>query len=96
MIYDRRKDLIISGGENIYPYEIEMQAKQFDGIKDAMCVPLSDETWGQVPLLYYISEDNIDIASLDRFLRVQLAAYKVLKICCRSNITLYIYWEIAT
>ena len=37
MIYDRRKDLIISGGENIYPYEIEMQAKQFDGIKDAMC-----------------------------------------------------------
>ena len=44
-----------------------------------MCVPLSDETWGQVPLLYYISEDNIDIASLDRFLRVQLAAYKVPK-----------------
>ena len=79
VIYDRRKDLIISGGENIYPYEIEMQAKQFDGIKDAMCVPLSDETWGQVPLLYYISEDNIDIASLDRFLRVQLAAYKVPK-----------------
>ena len=58
-----------------------------------MCVPLSDETWGQVPLLYYISEDNIDIASLDRFLRVQLAAYKVLKICCRSNIT-FICWEI--
>ena len=52
MIYDRRKDLIISGGENIYPYEIEMQAKQFDGIKDAMCVPLSDETWDKSH--YYI------------------------------------------
>ncbi len=38
MIYDRRKDLIISGGENIYPYQIETVAKQFPGIIDAVCV----------------------------------------------------------
>ena len=38
MIYDRRKDLIISGGENIYPYQIETIAKDFEGIEDAVCV----------------------------------------------------------
>jgi O-succinylbenzoic acid--CoA ligase len=32
MIYDRRKDLIISGGENIYPYQIESVAKYFPEI----------------------------------------------------------------
>ena len=40
MVYDRRKDLIISGGENIYPYEIETVAKTFNGIIDAVCVYL--------------------------------------------------------
>ncbi len=47
MIYDRRKDLIISGGENIYPYQIETVAKQFPGIIDAVCVGHPDDTWGQ-------------------------------------------------
>ena len=37
IIYDRRKDLIISGGENIYPYQIETIAKDFEGIEDAVC-----------------------------------------------------------
>ncbi|HEG7544156.1 TPA: o-succinylbenzoate--CoA ligase, partial [Staphylococcus aureus] len=44
MIYDRRKDLIISGGENIYPYQIETVAKQFPGIIDAVCVGHPDDT----------------------------------------------------
>ena len=48
MVYDRRKDLIISGGENIYPYQIESVAKQFNDISDAVCIGVSDETWGQV------------------------------------------------
>lgn len=79
MIYDRRKDLIISGGENIYPYEIESAAKQYPGIVDAMCVPVTDDTWGQTPYLYYISEHEIETQSLQQHFQQHLAKYKIPK-----------------
>ena len=79
MIYDRRKDLIISGGENIYPYEIEAVAKQYPGLEDAMCVPIEDDTWGQTPYLYYIAEHEIDPQSLQQHLQQHLAKYKIPK-----------------
>ena len=79
MIYDRRKDLIISGGENIYPYQIETVTKQFPGIIDAVCVGHPDDTWGQVPKLYFVSESNISKAQLIAYLSQHLAKYKVPK-----------------
>ena len=79
MIYDRRKDLIISGGENIYPYQIETVAKQFPGVIDAVCVGHPDDTWGQVPKLYFVSESNISKAQLIAYLSQHLAKYKVPK-----------------
>lgn len=79
MVYDRRKDLIISGGENIYPYEIETVAKRFKGITDAMCYAKEDKVWGQVPALYYTSEQDIDHEALEAFLKQELAKYKVPK-----------------
>ncbi|MBE5666619.1 o-succinylbenzoate--CoA ligase [Staphylococcus sp. SS251] len=79
MIYDRRKDLIISGGENIYPYQIETVAKQFPGINDAVCVGHPDDTWGQVPKLYFVSENDISEAQLIAYLSQHLAKYKVPK-----------------
>lgn len=79
MIYDRRKDLIISGGENIYPYQIETVAKQFPGISDAVCVGHPDDTWGQVPKLYFVSGNDISKAQLIAYLSQHLAKYKVPK-----------------
>ena len=67
MIYDRRKDLIISGGENIYPYEIETIAKTHKEIND-VCIAKEDATWGQVPVLYYVSERIISNTELINFL----------------------------
>jgi hypothetical protein len=64
VIYDRRKDLIISGGENIYPYEIETIAKTHKEINDAVCIAKEDATWGQVPVLYYVSERIISNTEL--------------------------------
>lgn len=76
-IYDRRKDLIISGGENIYPFEIETKAKAFEGVKDAMCVGILDDTWGQRPILYIVSDrGEMIIHDLEQYLRQHLAKYK--------------------
>ncbi|MBF7018366.1 o-succinylbenzoate--CoA ligase [Staphylococcus sp. 18_1_E_LY] len=79
MVYDRRKDLIISGGENIYPYEIESKAKYYAGIKDAMCIGIEDATWGHVPYLYYVADRDVDHNLLHHFLMDNLAKYKVPK-----------------
>lgn len=76
-IYDRRKDLIISGGENIYPFEIESKAKSLLGVSDAMCVGATDEIWGEVPVLYIVSETGEAILpELNHYLNVHLAKYK--------------------
>lgn len=85
MVYDRRKDLIISGGENIYPYEIETVAKTFNGIIDAVCVPKEDDTWGQIPVLYYVASETIEVNDLINFLQEHLAKYKVPKIYQHVN-----------
>ncbi|SIN58665.1 chain-fatty-acid-CoA ligase [Mycobacteroides abscessus subsp. abscessus] len=79
MIYDRRKDLIISGGENIYPFEIESVAKQFPNIEDAMCIGVEDDTWGSVPYLYYVANKDIAEEQLTVFFKEKLAKYKVPK-----------------
>ena len=79
MIYDRRKDLIISGGENIYPYQIESVAKYFPEIEDAVCIGQNDDTWGQVPVLYYIAQDYVDKNDLQQHFSTHLAKYKIPK-----------------
>ncbi|MCS4485276.1 o-succinylbenzoate--CoA ligase [Staphylococcus americanisciuri] len=75
VIHDRRKDLIISGGENIYPNEIERVAKRHPDVSDAMCVGVKDDYWGQRPLLYLIAEHEIQ--DMDVFLAQSLAKYKL-------------------
>ncbi|MDN6698105.1 MAG: o-succinylbenzoate--CoA ligase, partial [Staphylococcus equorum] len=79
MVYDRRKDLIISGGENIYPYQIESVAKNYFGIEDAMCVGIEDDTWGEVPYLYYVANITISEAQLLEHFKQNLAKYKIPK-----------------
>ena len=79
MVYDRRKDLIISGGENIYPYQVETIAKCYKGISDAVCVGRDDNTWGQVPVLYYLAEEKINQNDLAQYFQENLAKYKLPK-----------------
>lgn len=79
MIYDRRKDLIISGGENIYPYQIESVAKLHASIIDAMCIGEHDSTWGEVPYLYYISKTELSNEELLAHFKTHIAKYKIPK-----------------
>lgn len=80
MVYDRRKDLIISGGENIYPYQIETVAKQHTAIEDALCIGIKDDVWGEVPCLYYVAQEEINVTELENYFIQHLAKYKVPKV----------------
>ena len=53
-IVGRNKDMIISGGENIYPAEIENVLASFPGVAECAVVGLPDERWGEVPVLVLV------------------------------------------
>jgi len=80
-IVDRLKDLVIRGGENIYPKEIDYILVEHPGIKDAACVGVRDEVMGEEVCAYVILEDNEKMTTdeiLD-YLKKHLATYKVPK-----------------
>lgn len=73
-VVNRRKDLIISGGENIYPREIEDVLYEMPGIKECAVVPKSDAKWGQIPVLFYAGDAQE--ADVQEFLKARLGRYK--------------------
>ena len=58
-IVGRNKDMIISGGENIYPAEIENALASFPGVADCAVVGLPDERWGEVPVLVLVKTTDV-------------------------------------
>ncbi len=81
-IVDRKKDLIISKGINIYPREIEEVIDDFDGIKFSAVVGIPDEKSGEIPIAYLELEEGleqIDEGALRKHLRDKLANYKIPK-----------------
>jgi len=59
-IVGRNKDMIISGGENIYPAEIENALATFPGLLECAVVGLPDERWGEVPVLALVRALNAE------------------------------------
>ncbi len=47
IIVDRLKDMYISGGENVFPAEVEAALRQVDGVEDAAVIGVADERWGE-------------------------------------------------
>ena len=76
-LLNRRKDIIISGGENIYPKEIEDILYGMDGIQECAVIPVSDPKWGQVPVLCVVT--NCSKEDISQYLLSRLAKYKVPK-----------------
>ncbi len=76
-ILDRRQNIIISGGENIYPQEIENVLYELPGIVECAVVAHQDEKWGQVPALYVVSA--LPAAAIFSHLSRKLAKYKLPK-----------------
>jgi len=75
----RRTDLILSGGENIYPSEIERALKRHPSVEAAIVLPLPDPRWGQVPVALVVmnAARPVHENELLAFLEKQLARYKL-------------------
>ncbi len=73
----RRTDLIISGGFNIYPREIEELLLEQPGVREAVVCGMADERRGELPVAYIVADDPFDAASLEEACRHSLASFKV-------------------
>jgi malonyl-CoA/methylmalonyl-CoA synthetase len=73
----RRTDLIISGGFNIYPREIEELLLECPGIREAVVVGVADARRGELPVAYVVADDDAAVAALDGRCRASLASFKV-------------------
>jgi malonyl-CoA/methylmalonyl-CoA synthetase len=73
----RRSDLIISGGFNIYPREIEEFLQEQDEVAEAAVVGVPDRVRGEAPVAYIVLKSTIETAALERRCREKLASFKV-------------------
>ncbi|MDT5097755.1 MAG: fatty-acyl-CoA synthase [Mycobacterium sp.] len=79
-VVDRKKDMIISGGENIYCAEVENVLAAHPAIVEVAVIGRSDEKWGEVPVAVVavraVSDSSLKLADLNEFLTQRLARYK--------------------
>jgi long-chain acyl-CoA synthetase len=79
-IVDRKKDVIISGGLNVYPREVEEAALAHPGVAECAVVGLPDPLWGEVVTAYVVPRAGaapLGSGELATFLRTSLAGYKL-------------------
>lgn len=75
----RRVDLIVTGGENVYPLEIEAVLREHPAVVEVAVAPHADAHWGQVPVAYVVEREPVSDQVLADFARERLASFKVPK-----------------
>jgi len=78
----RKSDIIISGGENINPFEVEKEILQHSAIKETAVFPLKNDEWGETVAAAIILEDGINnfkVEELSSYLKNKLAGFKIPK-----------------
>jgi fatty-acyl-CoA synthase len=76
-VVDRKKDMIISGGENIYCAEVENVLASYPRIVEVAVVGRADDKWGEVPLaVAAVTDEGLRLEDLAEFLAERLARYK--------------------
>ncbi len=80
-IVGRKKDMIISGGENVYPQEVEQCLVLFEGIDEAAVIGAKDDVWGEVIVAFITSANAncVDYAAITSHCRKFLGSYKIPK-----------------
>ena len=73
----RSSELILSGGFNVYPREVEEVLAAYPGIREAAVVGRPHPEWGEVPVAFLVAEGELDEAALLAYCKGQLAGFKV-------------------
>jgi fatty-acyl-CoA synthase len=78
-VHDRKKNLIISGGENIYPAEVERVLLEHSGVAECGVIGRPDPKWDEVPVAYVIRRpgSGVEAEQLKAHVLTQLARFKV-------------------
>lgn len=78
-VVGRKKDMLISGGLNVYPAEVERVLAEHPAVREIVVDGISDERWGTVPRAFVVldPEHHTSVAELVEFARARLASYKV-------------------
>lgn len=78
-IVDRLKDVYISGGENVYPAEVEKALCDHPSVSEAAVIGVADDTWGEVGRAFVVLTpgEPVEAAQLTAHLRGRLAGYKI-------------------
>ncbi|MFF2027878.1 AMP-binding protein, partial [Streptomyces sp. NPDC058171] len=78
-IIDRLKDMVITGGENVYPAEVERVLANMPGVTDVAVVGAPDEKWGEVVVAVVSPEENVTVTLDDvrDYATTELARYKL-------------------
>ena len=80
-VCDRIKDMIVSGGENIYPAEIENALCGHPLVDEAAVIGVPDEKWGESAKALIVSKDGVELdgEAISKWLRTLIAGYKIPK-----------------
>jgi malonyl-CoA/methylmalonyl-CoA synthetase len=73
----RRHELIITGGFNVYPREVEEVLAAFPGVREAAVAGRPHPDWGEVPVAFLVADPGLDEAALVAFCKRQMAGFKV-------------------
>ncbi len=78
-IVDRKKDIIISGGENISSIEVEKALASHPGVLEVAVVGAPDTTWGEIPVAFIVRQPGVAVTELElhEFIVPRLAKFKM-------------------
>jgi fatty-acyl-CoA synthase len=75
-IEGRKKNMFVSGGENVYPAAVENALTDHPKVEEAVVIPIPDETWGEVGKAVVVGDESLTLSELEAFLDGRLAGFK--------------------